>query len=195
LRYALRCYPRALNGRNRKRQRKKRRCKPFFLLLPTYVTLREWFRQEIAQLRPDVQPFFIVPDEPYHFDHPTGKGHDSPPFESLWIVGAGTQTEEVFAEVVEHLRSSSQDAERSGEALNGGQSDQSDHPPPRAGKQKQNAARPRTRGVRILRSTAELHQHGVVNLNRKRPNPRQRKRMRRKRQAMEASTSDAKGSA
>ena len=37
---------------------------------------------------PPQNPFYIVPKDPYEYQHPEGTGHDAPPFASIWCVSA-----------------------------------------------------------------------------------------------------------
>jgi hypothetical protein len=56
--------------------------KPFFLLMPSYVASREYFRT-----REQGDVLFMIPAEPYEYTHPEGTGKELPPFASLWFCG------------------------------------------------------------------------------------------------------------
>lgn len=51
--------------------------RPFFLLLPNYVAVRNYFQEIARDYLPDI--VYVSPIHPYHFDHPEGTGYDSPP--------------------------------------------------------------------------------------------------------------------
>ena len=72
--------------------------RPFALLLPSYVVSKQWYKNAIQKhlSSSKEQPFFVVPKTKYEYEHPTGKGHESSPFESLWIVCAWERTEEIY---------------------------------------------------------------------------------------------------
>lgn len=66
--------------------------KPFFILMPNYVAVRNHFRGAIS-LQDDEEEdpldiFYVVPQTPYEYDHPEGTGKDIPPFSSIWFCGA-----------------------------------------------------------------------------------------------------------
>ena len=65
--------------------------KPFLLLMPNYVALKEYWRKltqtAVGKEADDI--VFVVPASPYEYDHPEGTGHDIPPFASLWFCGVG----------------------------------------------------------------------------------------------------------
>ena len=63
----------------------KKKGRPFFLLMPNYVSTKEYFRK-ITQT---IQVVFIAPStsHPYDYIHPEGTGHDKSPFESVWFCG------------------------------------------------------------------------------------------------------------
>ncbi len=63
----------------------KKNGRPFFLLMPNYVSTKEYFRK-ITQT---IQVVFIAPSasHPYEYIHPEGTGHDKSPFESVWFCG------------------------------------------------------------------------------------------------------------
>ncbi|CAB9521560.1 expressed unknown protein [Seminavis robusta] len=56
---------------------------PFFLLMPSYVASREYFRSR--DQKGDVM--YLIPSVPYEYTHPEGTGKDVPPFASLWFCG------------------------------------------------------------------------------------------------------------
>ena len=59
--------------------------RPFFLLMPNYVSTKEYFRK-ITQT---IKVVFIAPssNHPYEYNHPEGTGHEKSPFESVWFCG------------------------------------------------------------------------------------------------------------
>mmetsp|Transcript_5319 Transcript_5319/g.8976 ORF Transcript_5319/g.8976 Transcript_5319/m.8976 type:complete len:343 (+) Transcript_5319:148-1176(+) len=63
----------------------KRNGRPFFLLMPNYVSTKDYFRR-ITQT---IQVVFIAPStsHPYEYNHPEGTGHEKSPFESVWFCG------------------------------------------------------------------------------------------------------------
>eukprot|EP00978_Attheya_sp_CCMP212_P012697 scaffold31776_cov45-Attheya_sp.AAC.1 len=64
---------------------------PFFLLLPNYVALKEYYRHA-TQTKDGNEAndiVYVVPPDPYEYDHPEGTGHDIPPFSSIWFCGIG----------------------------------------------------------------------------------------------------------
>jgi len=73
--------------------------RPFALLLPSYVVSKQWYKNAIRKHLSShaEQPFFVVPKTRYEYEHPTGKGHESSPFESLWIVCAWERTEKLYS--------------------------------------------------------------------------------------------------
>ncbi len=74
---------------------------PFFILMPNYVALKEYFRSTISNPlnnnnnnNDDDDPldiFYILPSVPYEYDHPDGTGHEISPFASIWFCGIPTQ--------------------------------------------------------------------------------------------------------
>jgi hypothetical protein len=78
--------------------------RPWALLVPAYCVTKGWYQSLIRDyLTPASEPFFIVPSTTYEYEHPTGKGHATSPFESCWIVSAWDRTEELFAWCRERL--------------------------------------------------------------------------------------------
>lgn len=65
--------------------------KPFLLLMPNYVVLKEYWRKltQLADGKEADDILYVVPASPYEYDHPEGTGHDIPPFASLWFCGVG----------------------------------------------------------------------------------------------------------
>ena len=132
--------------------------RPFFLLLPSYVALREYWGRLTSRRgggsgggrgRGTDDPadvFYLVPEAPYEYDHPEGTGHGVPPFSSLWFCGART-------EQVEAIR----DAAGADGSVGGGR-------------------------ARIAWNLRELQARGVVRTG-NRSNPRQRRRRREERAA------------
>ncbi|CAM9285007.1 unnamed protein product [Sphacelaria rigidula] len=45
---------------------------------------------------PGGEPFYVVPDTRYPFDHPEGTGHADSPFFAVWFVHCASHNEEVF---------------------------------------------------------------------------------------------------
>lgn len=45
---------------------------------------------------PGGEPFYVVPEIKYPFDHPDGTGHADSPFSGVWYVQCGSHTEAVF---------------------------------------------------------------------------------------------------
>jgi hypothetical protein len=144
----------------------KKHGRPFFLLMPNYVAMKEYFRKIVLGNSNDNGPskvhiFYITPSSkhPYEYDHPDGTGHLVSPFASVWFCGLSS-TEGKFAtkEVVDafvkfhSLRASS------------------------------------TGTPRIVTTLRELVQIGGVS-GARRKNPRQRKKMRN--QAIERANSGA----
>mmetsp|Transcript_6044 Transcript_6044/g.13159 ORF Transcript_6044/g.13159 Transcript_6044/m.13159 type:complete len:319 (-) Transcript_6044:631-1587(-) len=72
-------------------QNLRRRGRPFFLLMPNYVALKEYYRDGTALPGGGEADdcVYIVPPSPYEYDHPEGTGHEVPPFASLWFCGVG----------------------------------------------------------------------------------------------------------
>jgi len=139
--------------------------KSFFVLLPDYVAAKQYYRELLKEhgfddggagdrRRNDAPPaiiFYLVPDEPYEYDHPEGTGKSTSPFRSIWFCGTsvgigGTSRSTSTAgdnirSVWEHL------------ALN------------------------RTTTLpRMYTSLQELEENNVVSFQRKRPNPKQRRK-------------------
>mmetsp|Transcript_7401 Transcript_7401/g.11218 ORF Transcript_7401/g.11218 Transcript_7401/m.11218 type:complete len:371 (-) Transcript_7401:620-1732(-) len=78
--------------------------RPFFVLIPNYVANKEYWRALLTQYENTVkntkqhlqshdddslsiQVVYLIPPEPYEYDHPEGTGHEIPPFASLWFCG------------------------------------------------------------------------------------------------------------
>ena len=65
--------------------------KPFLLLMPNYVALKEYWRKltQTANGKEADDIVYVIPASPYEYDHPEGTGHEVPPFASLWFCGVG----------------------------------------------------------------------------------------------------------
>ena len=64
--------------------------RPFFLLLPNYIATKEYWRDKIGSVVGEEEPgdiVYVVPAEPYEYDHPEGTGHETSPFASIWFCG------------------------------------------------------------------------------------------------------------
>lgn len=84
----------------------KNRQRPWALLVPTYCVTKQWYKDAVKmRLSSSSQPFFIVPRTRYTYEHPTGKGHKTSPFQSVWIVCAWNRTQELFAWCKNTIRS------------------------------------------------------------------------------------------
>lgn len=67
----------------------------FFLLMPNYVAMKEYFRKIVLDdkmentERRKIHTFYITPSSkhPYEYDHPDGTGHQVSPFASVWFCG------------------------------------------------------------------------------------------------------------
>eukprot|EP00752_Nemacystus_decipiens_P010291 g9169.t1 len=72
--------------------------KPWFLLVPNYVATKDYYRLAVLgpAAGPGGEPFYVVPDSKYSFDHPEGTGHADSPFSGVWYVHCGSHTEAVF---------------------------------------------------------------------------------------------------
>lgn len=66
--------------------------KKWALLVPAYVVDKSYFPRQ-------VDCFFIVPKIKYEYHHPEGTGKDTSPFESLWIVHLGADTDRVYRQL------------------------------------------------------------------------------------------------
>lgn len=84
------------------------RGKPFFLLMPNYVALKEYFRDgtALAGGREADDIVYVVPSAPYEYDHPEGTGHEIPPFASLWFCGVGRDVVQQCRRAYDNTRSS-----------------------------------------------------------------------------------------
>ncbi len=68
----------------------KRYGRPFFVLMPNYVAIKEYFRKTVLESsgsKKEVQTFYISPSCPYEYDHPDGTGYQVSPFASVWFCG------------------------------------------------------------------------------------------------------------
>lgn len=72
--------------------------KPWFLLIPNYVATKDYYKLSVlgAAAGPGGEPFYVVPDTKYPFDHPEGTGHADSPFFAVWFMHCGRHNEEVF---------------------------------------------------------------------------------------------------
>lgn len=59
---------------------------PGCALMPNYVANKQYFRERIASRAEQGDVAYIVPSTKYEFDHPTGKGHATSPFFSIWFL-------------------------------------------------------------------------------------------------------------
>ena len=59
----------------------------FFLLMPSYVTSRAYYRTFLDQNNLHDHMLYVAPQIEYQYEHPEGTGHESSPFASLWICG------------------------------------------------------------------------------------------------------------
>ncbi len=96
--------------------------RPFFLLMPNYVSTKEYFRK-ITQT---VKVVFIAPssNHPYEYNHPEGTGHEKSPFESVWFCGVSGNEDmkalkDVFVKFHSKHTSSSTPTPRWAESLQG----------------------------------------------------------------------------
>jgi len=73
----------------------KKHGRSFFLLMPNYVAMKEYFRKIVLDdqmentERRKIHTFYITPSSkhPYEYDHPDGTGHQVSPFASVWFCG------------------------------------------------------------------------------------------------------------
>lgn len=72
--------------------------KPWFLLIPNYVATKDYYRLSVlgSAAGPGGEPFYVVPQTKYPFDHPEGTGHADSPFFGVWFVQCGSHTEALF---------------------------------------------------------------------------------------------------
>ncbi len=61
--------------------------RPFFLLMPNYVSTKDYFKK--ITFAKTIQVIYIAPSSkcPYEYIHPEGTGHAKSPFESVWFCG------------------------------------------------------------------------------------------------------------
>ncbi|CAM9768591.1 unnamed protein product [Ectocarpus sp. 8 AP-2014] len=80
--------------------------KPWFLLVPNYVATKDYYRLAVLgpAAGPGGEPFYVVPDNKYYFDHPEGTGHADSPFTGVWYVHCGSHTETVFEGTIAQKR-------------------------------------------------------------------------------------------
>lgn len=72
--------------------------KPWLLLVPNYVATKDYYRLAVlgSAAGPGGEPFYLVPETKYAFDHPEGTGHADSPFFGVWYVHCGHHTEAAF---------------------------------------------------------------------------------------------------
>mmetsp|Transcript_20535 Transcript_20535/g.37045 ORF Transcript_20535/g.37045 Transcript_20535/m.37045 type:complete len:423 (+) Transcript_20535:145-1413(+) len=64
--------------------------RPFFLLMPNYIAMKEYFRKIVLDGgSKKMDTFYIAPssNHPYEYEHPEGTGHNTSPFASVWFCG------------------------------------------------------------------------------------------------------------
>eukprot|EP00047_Mylnosiga_fluctuans_P022140 m.114079 g.114079 ORF g.114079 m.114079 type:complete len:232 (-) comp9149_c1_seq1:199-894(-) len=61
--------------------------RPWLLLMPCYVASKQYY----AAVQSGA--WFLLPTERYQYTHPTGRGHEQSPFESMWFIGSGAAGE------------------------------------------------------------------------------------------------------
>ncbi|KAL3811275.1 hypothetical protein ACHAXA_009275 [Cyclostephanos tholiformis] len=148
----------------------RRYARPFFLLMPNYVAMKEYFRRTVLEgstgPKKGLHTFYIAPspDNPYEYDHPDGTGHQVPPFNSVWFCGlackvVGTAQNKSVIDAFIRFHSTRDPSRRGGKP-------------------------------RIVSSLQELINVGGVSGER-RKNPRQRRRMRMQQAASLGSHRDA----
>lgn len=73
--------------------------KPWFLLIPNYVATKDYYKAALlgSAAGDSGEPFYLVPENRYIFDHPEGTGHADSPFFGVWFVHCGIHNNEVFA--------------------------------------------------------------------------------------------------
>jgi hypothetical protein len=149
----------------------KKHGRPFFLLMPNYVAMKEYFRKIVLDDKDNngshkVRAFYIAPSSkhPYEYDHPDGTGHVVSPFASVWFCGLSCNDGKIDTDTKDVV-----------DAFDKFHSPQSQSP---------------TGTPRIMTTLQELIQLGVVS-GARRKNPRQRKKMRN--EAMRGTNSNAVG--
>jgi len=75
--------------------------RPFFLLMPNYIAMKEYFRTIVLfgeGKKKRIQTFYITPSKQhqYEYDHPEGTGHKVSPFASVWFIGLSYTDNEVI---------------------------------------------------------------------------------------------------
>lgn len=135
--------------------------KPFFLLMPNYIAMKEYFRKTVLDCGSGskrLQTFYITPSVKYEYDHPDGTGHQTSPFASVWFCGLSYGDINQVSGSTKSILDSFTKFHRS-------------------------SAKPSQMGIpRIATTLPELIRIGGVS-GEKRKNPRQRKKM--KQQAMQ----------
>jgi hypothetical protein len=64
--------------------------RPFFILLPNYVAAKDYYRRLLNANQQERDVVYVIPSNPYEYDHPEGTGHASSPFDSIWYCGLGS---------------------------------------------------------------------------------------------------------
>jgi len=82
--------------------------KPWCLLLPNYVANKSYYLDAIRPLPQDRQPFYLVPNAKYEYQHPEGTGHISSPFFSIWVCNPGPIPRRDIGCVVSRLQAAQQ---------------------------------------------------------------------------------------
>ena len=75
---------------SQKKKKKNHISKPFFILMPNYVAVRNHFRSAIKSGDSGDDPndiLYVIPPIPYEYDHPEGTGKEVSPFQSIWFCG------------------------------------------------------------------------------------------------------------
>lgn len=72
--------------------------KPWFLLIPNYVATKDYYKLAVlgSAAGEGGEPFYVVPNTKYPFDHPEGTGHADSPFFGVWFVHCGSHNDAVF---------------------------------------------------------------------------------------------------
>ena len=143
--------------------------RPFFLLMPNYIAMKEYFRTIVLfgeGKKKRIQTFYITPSKQhqYEYDHPEGTGHKVSPFASVWFIGLSYTDNEVI---------------------------KSTHQVVMDAFTKFHTASSKSSTPQIVSSLQNLIRIGAVSAE-KRKNPRQRKKM--KQQAMQRAAAAASGS-
>ena len=143
--------------------------RPFFLLMPNYIAMKEYFRTIVLfgeGKKKRIQTFYITPSKQhqYEYDHPEGTGHKVSPFASVWFIGLSYMDNEVIKSTNQVVIDAFTKFHTSGS---------------------------KSSTPQIVSSLQNLIRIGAVSAE-KRKNPRQRKKM--KQQAMQRAAAAASGS-